>query len=250
MQPEMKAPARFMSFRLVVEVVLILVAFAAGYSIPSARLEALEERVTMLEAADDGLTTSAALTRELDLRGADTRGSDSAELVMLEFTDFQCAHCSRFALGTLPQIVEKYVDTGKVLLAMRHFPLDANQPNGAKQATAAACAAEQGRFWEVHDALFAGVVGFDGGEDQTIARLLGRGFDLDRFRECLSSRGRGRVGRDLLEAQELGVSGTPTFVFGRRVSSGKVIVQNSIAGARPFDEIAGIIEMLLSVPTG
>lgn len=83
-----------------------------------------------------------------------TLGKKDAPVIMIEFSDFQCPFCGRFWKDTLPQIKKDYVDTGKVLFVYKDFPLRQIHPLAQKAAEAANCAAEQGKFWEYHDALF------------------------------------------------------------------------------------------------
>lgn len=81
-------------------------------------------------------------------------GKDSAKLTIVEFSDFQCPFCESFFTGTYPQLKKNYIDTGKVKLAFRHYPLTGIHPNAQRAHEAAECANEQGKFWEYHDLLF------------------------------------------------------------------------------------------------
>ena len=81
-------------------------------------------------------------------------GKSDAKLTIIEFSDFQCPFCERFYLDTLPQLKKDYIDTGKVQLAFRHFPIASIHPNAKTAHEAAECANEQGKFWEYHDLLF------------------------------------------------------------------------------------------------
>ena len=90
----------------------------------------------------------------LPLEGAAIRGNRSATVAIVEYSDFKCPACGQFATGTLPAIERRYVDTGKVLLAFRQYPMD-RRPLAQKAAEAAICAGDQGKFWEMHDQLFA-----------------------------------------------------------------------------------------------
>ncbi len=160
--------------------------------------------------------------------GFPSRGSASAEVTLVEFSDFQCTYC-RALHGTLQQILKNYPDT--VRIVFRNYPLDSIHSDAQKAAEAALCAGEQERFWEMHDAIFE-----DQGNlksEQLKARAADLGLDAEAFSTCLDSgRQAGAVRRDLKEGAALGVNGTPAiFINGRFLS-----------GARPYTELAKIID--------
>ncbi len=82
-------------------------------------------------------------------------GNEKAKVTIVEFSDFQCPYCKRFADNSLSQIKKDYIDTGKVKLYYREFPLTNIHPNAEIAAEAAECANEQGKFWQFHDQLFS-----------------------------------------------------------------------------------------------
>src|SRR3989338_6612792 len=81
------------------------------------------------------------------------KGSADAKITIVEFSDFQCPFCARFYTETLPMIEKNYIDTGKVKLVYRDFPLSFHQ-NAQKAAEAAECAGEQVKYYEMHNMLF------------------------------------------------------------------------------------------------
>ncbi len=89
-----------------------------------------------------------------DLTGAVYEGSPSAKVVIAEFSDFQCPFCKRWVSDTLPTIRSKYLSQG-VAMAWMHFPITSIHPNAGNASVAAMCAGESGKFWEMHDILFA-----------------------------------------------------------------------------------------------
>ena len=91
----------------------------------------------------------------LSLAGAAVRGSQSAKFAVVEFGDYQCPACSRFAQTILPGFLDRYVETGQVLFAYRHLPLERIHPLAVKAAEAAECGRRQNRFWEMNEALYA-----------------------------------------------------------------------------------------------
>lgn len=160
-------------------------------------------------------------------------GEEKAPVVMIEFSDFQCPFCGRHFSQTEPQIIEKYVKTGKVRLAYRDFAfLDAiggippEQGESHLASVAARCANEQGKFWDYHNYLFRNQKGENQGAFSVVnlkkfAQTLG--LDMGNFNSCFDSlKYLEQVKKDTTEGQDAGVSGTPSFFIGR--STGGVAV--------------------------
>jgi protein-disulfide isomerase len=159
---------------------------------------------------------------------APAAGPADAPVVIVEFSDFQCPFCSR-VVPTLDRILDTYGD--KVRLVFRQFPLHRIHPEAQKAAEASLCARDQGKFWEMHDAMFADQRALAVAQLKETAAEVG--LDADSFAECLDSgRYEEQVDQDLQAGVEAGVSGTPAlFVNGRFLS-----------GAQPYDEIAKLID--------
>lgn len=81
-------------------------------------------------------------------------GNPDAPVTIVEFSDFQCPYCRSFWLSTYPQLKKDYIDTGKVKLVYRNFPLPFHSA-AMPSAIGGQCAEDQGKFWEYHDELFA-----------------------------------------------------------------------------------------------
>jgi protein-disulfide isomerase len=160
--------------------------------------------------------------------GFPSRGPAEAPVTIVEFSDFQCPYCSR-VLPVLDQVTEKYGD--KVQIVFRQFPLLNIHPQAQKAAEASLCAHDQGKFWEMHDAMFADQKGLS--VDQLKAKAGGLGLDIAAFDECLdSSKYADQVSEDLREGSQVGVTGTPAvFINGRFLS-----------GAQPFETFAQVID--------
>jgi len=155
-----------------------------------------------------------------------TRGPADAKVTILIYSDFECPFCGR-AEPTLAKVRETYPNDVKFVF--RHYPLPFHA-SARPAAAASACAAEQGKFWEVHDQLFGtGELGVD-----SVRTFLGKiaGFDLAKYDACLSSgRGEAVVATDVTSAGLVGVDSTPHFfVNGVRIS-----------GAQPFEAFQSII---------
>lgn len=141
------------------------------------------------------------------------RGTGSVELT--EFGDFQCPYC-RDAAPSLARVLQRL--DGRVRLRFRHFPIASKHPDADRAAAAAEAAGEQGRFWEMHDVLFAHQKELDAEHLVRFARELG--LDEERFRADLASPAiAARVAEDRAAGEAAGVSGTPAFfIDGRRYS--------------------------------
>lgn len=81
-------------------------------------------------------------------------GNVNAPVTLIEFSDYQCPFCARFYQGAEAQIKKEYVDSGKVKIYFRDFPLTQIHPGAQKAAEAARCAGDQGKYWEYHDLIF------------------------------------------------------------------------------------------------
>ncbi len=146
-------------------------------------------------------------------------GSDTAPVEVVEYSDFECPFCARFANLQMPALRRQLLQTGAVRWRFRDFPLPGHQ--FARYASHAAhCAGEQGRFWEMHDAIFADHSWAQTGRNP--ARLFNAmaeraGVDAERYRTCMDeNRYAARIEAARLEGEALGVGGTPTFFVNGR----------------------------------
>jgi protein-disulfide isomerase len=156
----------------------------------------------------------------LDAHEGPARGPADAPVTIVEFSDFQCPYC-REAVQTLKRIEAQF--PGQVRIVFRDFPLP-NHADAPRAAEAAACADEQGQFWEMHDALFAAQSALRPADLERRADELT--LDGKRFRECVASgrhTSRWQQGRAL--GQLHGVSATPTFFINGRIVTGAVPYQ-------------------------
>ena len=135
------------------------------------------------------------------------RGSRDAQVTLVEYGDFQCPYCAR-AHAALTELMQQHGE--RVALVYRHLPLTDLHPFAAPAAQAAEAAGAQGKFWEMHDALFENQGMLD--EDALPAIASSLGLDAQRFeRELGDGSHRARVEADVKQAGALGARGTPTF---------------------------------------
>jgi|SaaInlStandDraft_4_1057021.scaffolds.fasta_scaffold16076_2 protein-disulfide isomerase len=171
---------------------------------------------------------------EVSLDDDAVKGDANAPVTIVEFSDYECPFCGKYVQETYPSIVNEYINTGKVKYVFRDFPLSFHQ-NAQKASEAAECAGEQGKYWEMHDYLFANQ------DYLAVENLKGYakdlGLDTAEFNDCLDSgKFADEVEADLLDGQAYGVSGTPAFFI-----NGKLI-----SGALPFAAFKAEIDAALA----
>ncbi len=166
---------------------------------------------------------------DFDIEDYPISGPSNAAVTLVEFSDFECPYCNGFA-ATLDRVKEEYGD--KVRLVYKQFPLAQIHADAIKASEASLCAHEQGKFWELHDAMFAEQASL------TVVDLkekAGR-LELDQaaFDACLDTgKYAAEVEADLQEGARLGIDGTPAiFVNGRPL----------VGGAVPFEMLAELID--------
>jgi protein-disulfide isomerase len=165
---------------------------------------------------------------QIDVEGEPADGPADAPVTIVEFSDFECPFCNR-VVPTLEKVKESYGDD--VRIVFKQFPLRRIHPHAQKAAEASLCARDQGKFWELHDAMFADQKALT--VEGLKAKAQSVGLDRQAFDECLDSgRYEEAVDEDLREGTIAGVSGTPAlFVNGRMLS-----------GAVPYDSVAEMID--------
>lgn len=172
-------------------------------------------------------------------------GEATAKIVMIEFSEFQCPFCAKYFNETEAAIMEKYVKTGKLLIAFRHFPLEQLHPLARLAAEGAECAARQGSFNDMHNQLFRRQPQLSQNTPLEIAASLG--LDLRTFRDCLGGPPAAqKVTQDQKLGKELGVTGTQTFFLGTLAADQRVKIVARLSGARRFADFSAAIEKALA----
>ncbi|MFZ1040566.1 MAG: thioredoxin domain-containing protein [Anaerolineales bacterium] len=174
-------------------------------------------------------------------------GSSNARVKMDVWEDFQCSGCLSYTKNLEPQILQTYVETGKIYYTFHFFPfIDGGQGESHDAANAAMCAAAQGRFWDYHDMLFANWKGENAGsftQSRLVAFAQTIGLDMTSFNKCFQENTySAQIQQDIDEGSKLGVPPTPgIFVDGKMVvsSAGKNYIPS-------FDDISRAIEAGLS----
>lgn len=169
-------------------------------------------------------------------------GSPDAPVTLVEFTDYECGFCRQFHVSTLETLKREFIETGKLRFISRDLPLEFHK-SALGAANAARCAGEQGRFWELRNAMIVNADRLGESDLVTYARDLG--LDVPRFEACLRQDTFGPdIRKDLADAQAAGVSATPTFVLGKTTEKG--IEGAVIVGAMPLATFEARIKELLA----
>jgi protein-disulfide isomerase len=173
------------------------------------------------------------------LAQSNTMGSPNAPVHIIEYGDFQCPFCLKFWTETEPQMIEEYVNTGKVYFEYRSIGSFLG-PESGWAAEGAYCAGDQGKFWEYHDTLFANWTGENVGDftkDKLLKYAAALNLNMTQFESCISGeKHKGTVEQDRAQADADGVHATPTlFING-------VMYE----GTPPFHALKYLIEQALN----
>ena len=173
-------------------------------------------------------------------------GNRNANVVLVEFADYECPYCRQFAKDTMKKIEHDYIDTGRIGFVFHDFPIESSHPHAFSAALAALCAGEQGHLWEMNHKLLA--------ESSVLAREdLFRDaeaikLDMVKFGGCFADdRTAARLRQSMREAGELGVDGTPMFILGIRKPGSNIMKGlRMIEGGYPYDVFKATLDMLIA----
>jgi len=186
-------------------------------------------------------------TDPVSIDDAPIRGDRKAKVALIEFSEFECPYCGKSAREVMPEINRKYVATGKVVLAWRHYPLPIHK-QAQKAAEAAECAGRQGQFWAFHDWAFQHQQELDEANIRQAAHALQ--LDSTAFAACLRGQAVAKVQADVDLANAVSISGTPTWLIGVVQPAGKVRVTGRLSGAKPLAEFEKLINVAIATVEG
>lgn len=212
-------------------VALVVAATVLVLSLPSRRqpMEAAAAPRGMVESVDLALTAK-----------GQTIGSNKAKLAIVEFSDFQCPFCARFAKDTLPELKREFIDKGVAQFIYRNNPLDGIHQFAFKASAAAECAGRQGKYWEMHDTIFSQQARL--ADAFLLERAKDLRLDTTTFSTCLNGGVDDDIKQDQSEATRLGLQSTPTFLIGRIQANGTIKVTKRINGAAPYEVFKAAIK--------
>ena len=168
-------------------------------------------------------------------------GQPSAPVEVVEYADFECPSCGQFATLTEPDVRTRLVNTGKVRMRFMDFPLSMHK-NTWDASLAASCANAQGKFWEMHDQIFANQDKWNGEATSNPRKPLsalaqGLGLDMSKYGSCMQGEThRAQIQANLQEGERRGINQTPSFIIGGHL----------VPGALPFDQFNKLVEAELA----
>ncbi|MBI5297501.1 MAG: thioredoxin domain-containing protein [Chloroflexi bacterium] len=219
------------------KVIWVVVAFAvifvgiliAPNLMPAGAIATPEDPITRAQVKDNGA------------------GDPNAPIKIEEYSDFQCPYCAVFSKQTEPYLLNAYVETGQVYFVYRSFG-EFIGPESRAAAEAAYCAGDQGKFWDMHDLLFANQTGENVGNftNRRVTAFAEKlELDMDVFTTCFNGGAySSRVDQDGVDGRTAGVQATPSFVLSYVVDGQTRTVL--IEGAQPFTEFQAKIETALT----
>lgn len=172
-------------------------------------------------------------------------GSAEALVEISEYGDYQCPFCQSFAMVQFPTIKSRLVDAGLVRWRYRDFPLDQSHPHARIAAHAAACADDQGRYWDAHEVIYQGQPTWSrernaAGTFRSYAQQIG--LDVDAYDTCMQdARYAGRIEASRQEGVRVGVNSTPSFVMNGRLYQ---------AGVMNYDFLKALTDSLQQAAAG
>jgi protein-disulfide isomerase len=182
-------------------------------------------------AAAPGQPAAPPTVANIDIAGAPVIGAKNAPVTIVAFSDFQCPFCGR-VVPTLKELEKQY--EGKIKVAFKNQPLPFHQ-NARIAANAGLAAHEQGKFWEMHDKMFANQQALDRASLERYAQEVG--LDMGKFKAALdSNKFDAQITKDSNEGQAIGANGTPTFFINGR----------QLVGAQPIEQFKAMIDDELS----
>lgn len=166
-----------------------------------------------------------------ETEGFPSWGNPKAPITIVEFTDFMCPYCSR-ALPILKRIKEEYGED-KIRIVFRDLPL-ASHSRAIPASIAAHCAHEQGMFWQYHDIVFENQTALEDNDLKDYAQKLN--LDMKKFEDCFKSkRPQAIIEKSMVEADSLGIQGTPSFIINGTL----------MRGLMPYEKFKEKIDQLL-----
>lgn len=183
--------------------------------------------------------------KKVDISNRPYQGQKDAPITLVGFSDLHCKYCAEFAFQTLPLLERKYIKTGKLQFVFRDLPIVKHHPKAFEAAEAAHCAAEQDKFWPMHDLLLSSP---NRGEHEDLMRLANTlGLDKVKFEDCLEdTRYDANIEQDIEDAKVLKVFMTPSFFLGYTPTEGEpLVVESALSGAMSIEVFSNVIDTLL-----
>lgn len=181
---------------------------------------------------------------EIKIGDNPVNGSESAGLIIVEFSDYTCSHCAHYVKDIYPEIYKNYISTGKIRYVVIDYPLPDNDV-AVKAAEAAYCADDQDKFWEMHEALMHDQQSLN--NLNTIASFID--LDIKKFKNCLEiKKYNSKVARHIWMATLLDIPSVPGFIIASIDPDNQDKAQgiSYIRGAKPFEIFQQEIDRVLA----
>jgi len=176
--------------------------------------------------------------------GSEARlGSSEAPLVIIEYSDFECPFCARYAAEIFPSIEQDFIAAGRVEYVFRNYPLERIHPSAVTAAHVAKCAHRQGYVVPMREFLFT--------HQQSLRAVkwteaaVEMGLDRKMFESCISAQDTSDIRTEKEEGTRLGVNSTPTFLFGQRRNNGEVRIVGRLRGAPPPELFPEAVDLVM-----
>ncbi len=181
----------------------------------------------------------------INVHGEPFRGEAKARVAILEYSDFDCGFCAEFATNIFPQIDSHYIKTGKVKFFFRDMP-SPEHPFAVFKAKAARCAGEQGKYWQMHDYLFAHQLPMGTSDAPKLAEAVG--IDASKLSRCLAADKYASIAqRSLASAEKFGIDGTPAFIIGTLSEDGSFLKAAEVTiGTQTYEFFQKKLDALIS----
>ena len=204
--------------------------------------QARDEQVRIRRPASPSVEDIRHLSLVTTLDGVPATGRRDSLIALIEFGDFQCPFCGRFARDVFSQVQRELIDTGKVEYAFRSFPLEHLHAVALPAAIAADCAGRQGRFWEMRAFLYANQA--DLPKAVWLKPPVHVGLNTGELLNCTKKSDESRIRSDIAEGSRLGVMSTPTVLIGEKLPDRSVRVTGRLRGAGTFQALKEGLEKL------
>jgi len=222
-------------------VAVVVVSLVVTWAVLSARLSGRSVPARSAVAAGSRVEPTLP-TEAIALGQGPVKGRADAKVALIEYSDFQCPYCARFAQDMLPALDQKYLQSGKVLMSFQQVPLGIHA-FAKRAAEGAECANRQGRFWEMHDLLFANQKQLN--ESWLLETPKRIGLNPEIFAYCLDGEAAPMVTEQANAATKLGITGTPTFFVGTLQPDRRVKVTGRITGVQSLRRFEEVLDALL-----
>lgn len=188
------------------------------------------------------------VNKTITLTNEPTKGNAAAKVTLVEVSDYHCPFCRRQNQQTMPQLMADYVNTGKVRYVFVDYPIAQLHPDAFKSHEAAACAGDQGKYWQMHDLLFTNTPVRDASQLTANAGTIG--VDTKKFEACLNGGNGGAhapaIRESIARMQQLGVGGTPLVLIGfTPVPGSPMKIVSSVYGAQSYPAFKSALDAAL-----